>query len=412
MQNALKRTAITAVLMLLTLSAAFGRCDGETDSVTAPRISLLTAHAGEEIYQLEGHTALRIIHPDRGDYVVNWGLFDFAAPNFVYRFVKGETDYLAGAASTEHFLEMYRREGRKVVEQQLNLTPAQTAKVVELTDINLLPENRVYRYNYVLDNCATRPLAVIEKAIGDTLRLSGDGLRRNASFREAMRAYHKGYPWYQFGIDLALGSGIDRPISLREESFAPVMLELMLERATLPDGTPAAAPGVTLIEERDGRAVLPPTPWYLTPLFWSLIVLLIALLVSAGELKAGHSILGSRIFDTLYYTALGLTGCVIAFLIFVSVHEASSPNWLFLWSNPLCLIAAVAVWPKRLEKLSVCYQFVNFALLITLAVILLCGVQSPNPAFIALFAADAVRAATCIYNRYRNRRCQHEKVTR
>ena len=51
------------------------------------RISMLTARAGADIYQLEGHTALRIQTPERGDYVVNWGLFDFDAPNFVYRFV-------------------------------------------------------------------------------------------------------------------------------------------------------------------------------------------------------------------------------------------------------------------------------------------------------------------------------------
>lgn len=252
MTDALKRMTIMIAAMLLSLAAA-----AQLTPAT-PRISLLTAHAGAEIYQLEGHTALRIVHPDRGDYVVNWGLFDFAAPNFVYRFVKGETDYLAGAASTDRFLEIYRREGRKVVEQTLDLTPEEALRVVELTDLNLRPENRVYRYNYVLDNCATRPLAVIEKAIGDSLRFSSDGLRREPSFREAMRSYHLDYPWYQFGIDLALGSGIDRPISLREEAFAPVKLELMLEQATRPDGRRIAAPAVCLVREKDGRVLLPP----------------------------------------------------------------------------------------------------------------------------------------------------------
>ncbi len=405
MKNPLKRILPLLTVLLLTAIAPGSQA-------AEPRISLLTAHAGEEIYQLEGHTALRIVHPDRGDYVVNWGLFDFAAPNFVYRFVKGETDYLAGAASTDHFLEIYRREGRKVVEQTLDLTPEEALRVVELTDLNLKPENRVYRYNYVLDNCATRPLAVIEKAIGDSLRFSADGLRREPSFREAMRSYHLDYPWYQFGIDLALGSGIDRPISLREEAFAPVKLELMLDQATRPDGRRIAAPAVCLVREKDGRVLLPPTPWYLGPMFWSLVVLALALAVSAGQLRSRRRTAASRIFDSIYFTLLGLTGCVIAFLIFISVHEASSPNWLFLWANPLCLTAAVAVWAKRLEKLLVCYQFFNFALLMTLAVLLLCGVQSPNPAFVPLIAADAARALTCIYNHYRNRRCQHAKVIR
>lgn len=55
----------------------------------APRISLLTVGPGEEMYQLEGHTALRIQTDEGEDIVVNWGMFDFNAPNFAYRFVKG-----------------------------------------------------------------------------------------------------------------------------------------------------------------------------------------------------------------------------------------------------------------------------------------------------------------------------------
>lgn len=383
-----------------------------TSMAEPPVVQLLTASPGRDIYELEGHTALRIIHPVWGDFVVNWGVFDFDSPGFVYRFVKGETDYIAAAYPTDRFIASYARDGRTLRYQTLRLDSIQAERLTTMVMENLKPENRVYRYNYVLDNCATRPLAVIEKAIGDSLRFSSDGLRREPSFREAMRSYHLDYPWYQFGIDLALGSGIDRPISLREEAFAPVKLELMLEQATRPDGRRIAAPAVCLVREKDGRVLLPPTPWYLGPMFWSLVVLALALAVSAGQLRSRRRTAASRIFDSIYFTLLGLTGCVIAFLVFVSVHEATSPNWLFLWINPLCLTAAVAVWSKRLEKLSVCYQFVNFALLMALAVILLCGVQSPNPAFIPLMAADGVRALTTIYTYNRNRRCQHAKATR
>ena len=59
-----------------------------------PEVSLITCAPGKEIYQLEGHSALRIKRPGSYDVAVNWGVFDFNAPNFVYRFVKGETDYI------------------------------------------------------------------------------------------------------------------------------------------------------------------------------------------------------------------------------------------------------------------------------------------------------------------------------
>ena len=403
---------IISLLSLLHAKALEFQADSTLLS-KAPRISLLTARAGAEIYQLEGHSALRIQDPVRGDYVVNWGLFDFAAPNFVYRFVKGETDYMAGATDTRRFLELYRREGREVVEQKLNLSPEEALEVRNLTDINLQPENRSYRYNYVLDNCATRPLAIIEKAIGDTLRLSGSGLPSEAgkSFRDAMRHYHRNYAWYQFGIDLALGSGIDRPISKRELSFSPEALESMLSRATRPSGMAIVSDSHTIVESDAPSAILAPTPALLTPMFWSIVVFIIAILCSIGQLRHGSLTLSCRIFDTTFFSFSGICGLILTFLIFVSVHEATSPNWLYLWLNPCCFAGAVLVWSKRWEKLLISYQFVNFALLIALSVAFICHAQSPNPAFIPLIAADGVRALSCIIAN-RKSGCHHAKAVK
>lgn len=385
------------ISLMLILSGSIAMAEGGADDI---RVSLLTARAGADIYQLEGHTALRIQSPDRGDYVINWGLFDFAAPNFVYRFVKGETDYMAGAAPTDRFLEMYRREGRVVVEQALNLTPFEKLRVIELTDNNLMPANRVYRYNYVLDNCATRPLAVIERAIGDTLSLGATSLpaKSVSTFRNAMRHYHVNYPWYQFGIDLALGSGIDRRISSREMSFAPEALEQMMSSAERRDGAKLVEGTSVLVGAEGESPVLPPTPWYLAPMFWCSIVLLVSICVSVGQIRRKSPGMASKIFDTLFYLAMGLAGCVIIFLVVISVHEATSPNWLLLWLNPLCFIPVMAVWVKRMEKLLFSYQILNFASLIVLLILFGCGVQSPNAAFIPLIVADGVRALSCIKN--------------
>ena len=396
---------LCAILGLPALNAADGMDD--------VKVSVLTARAGADIYQLEGHTALRIRTPERGDYVVNWGLFDFAAPNFVYRFVKGETDYMAGAAPTDRFLAMYDREGRMVVEQELNLNSEEKARIIALTDRNLLPANRVYRYNYVLDNCATRPLAIVEQAIGDTVSLGPSNLPAEAAstFRNAMRHYHVNYPWYQFGIDLALGSGIDRPITAREASFSPEALESMLASSVRPDGGKLVSATSTITGSEDASPVLPPTPWYLTPMFWSCVALLLAIIVSIGQYRRGGAGIPAKIFDSILYLLFGLAGCIIVFLVVISVHEATSPNWLLLWLNPLCFIPVVAVWVKRLEKLLFSYQILNFAFLIALLILLACGVQSPNPAFIPLIAADGVRALSCVLTQ-RNARCHHANKIR
>ena len=111
-------------------------------------ISLITCHAGPEIYELEGHSGVRIATPAY-DYVLNYGLFDFNAPGFVYRFVKGETDYFVGIADFNSFVQSYAAQGRRVVEQQLDLTGEEKSNIIDLAQKALLPENRVYRYNYV-----------------------------------------------------------------------------------------------------------------------------------------------------------------------------------------------------------------------------------------------------------------------
>lgn len=367
---------------------------GASDSAV---VSLLTCSEGREIYELEGHTGLRIQHPLYGDFTVNWGVFDFDSPGFVYRFVKGETDYIAAAVSTDRFLEAYRRQGRTVREQTLRLTPDQTDRLVDMIMTNIRPENRVYRYNYVLDNCATRPLMMIEKAIGDTVTLGSKALEGKdaATFRNVMRHYHRNYPWYQFGIDTALGSGIDRPISQRETGFAPVVLADMIAGATTPGGEQLTlSDGYLIGSSATPPAPAGPTPWTLTPMFWASVIFLLAIWVSIRQ-KQGHA-KAARWFDTLYFSLCGTEGLLLTFLIFVSVHEATSPNWLYLWLNPLCFVGAVSPWLKRGKGLEICYQSVNFACLIALAAIFLAGVQSPNPAFWPLMIASAVRSVTNI----------------
>ena len=53
-------------------------------------VSLLTCFPGQEVFELYGHTAIRITDGATMDRVYNFGLFSFNQPHFIYRFVKGE----------------------------------------------------------------------------------------------------------------------------------------------------------------------------------------------------------------------------------------------------------------------------------------------------------------------------------
>lgn len=372
----------------LTVKAQLSVANADTASIAPARISLLTAAPGKEVYQLEGHSGLRMQY-DGMDVVANWGLFDFDTPNFVYRFVKGETDYCVGLWPYGYFIAGYAAEHRRVVEQELNLTREQARKLIELVNTAIRPENRTYRYNYVLDNCATRPISFIEKATGTTIRFpqAAAELDREVTFRDVMTHFHRNYPWYQFGIDIALGSGIDYPIDIRQSGFAPVVLEEIAAKATIGDSIPLVKDTVILVDGPPEGPVLPPTPWFLTPLavMWVLCGICLAVAVTASGKRRLM-----RGFQTVFFAAAGIAGSVIAFLVFISSHEATSPNWIILWLNPLCLLVPLLIYIRRMREVLRCYMMLNLFMIAVYGITCAFGVQIPNKAFLPLALADVI----------------------
>lgn len=365
----MNRLALLVIALLTSLTSIAT----PTDTV----VSIVTAYPGTDIYELEGHSAIRIDMGPDGDYAVSYGMFDFNAPNFVYRFVKGETDYMVGIVPFARFVDEYRSQGRRIEELVLDLTPEQKRRLIGLLDENLRPENRVYRYNYVKDNCSTRPRRMIELAVGDTIPTAWrpEGTQ---SFRDVMRSYHRNYPWYQFGIDLALGSGIDYPLSTREYGFVPMLMAGQLEQS------PVAADKRVLADFAPDNAVEGPTPWFATPIAVCWAVFALVALTVLCDLRRGRP---TRWVYTAFFGILGLAGLLIAFLIFVSVHEATSPNWLFIWLNPLCLIPAIFVWWRRARRLVWWYSVADFVVVGVALIAWPFLPQSANPAFLPLVLA-------------------------
>ena len=80
----------------------------QSQSADSIRFSLLTCAPGTEIYSLFGHTAIRYENYTRRiDVVFNYGMFSFNTPNFIFRFVAGETDYQLGITPYSYFEAEY-----------------------------------------------------------------------------------------------------------------------------------------------------------------------------------------------------------------------------------------------------------------------------------------------------------------
>lgn len=359
----------------------------------APRISLLTAEPGPEVFELYGHQAVRVQTPEGEDITYNFGLFNFDEPNFIYRFVKGETDYMGGKMPTAEFLQSYRSRGSKVEELVLNLKPSEANRMFELLEEYVKPENATYRYKYCTNNCATRVLDIMEASLESQPKYA-DISPQLSTYRKEMRRYDAHYPWYVLGIDIALGNGIDKPIGPRERMYVPIELKKTVESSYLADGRPLVKDSRVLVDG-EGDVTLPPTPFLLAPLFWSWIILLASLLIVYRCLRHGWA--GWRWWPSIWFGLNGLLGCLSMFLIFVSVHEATSPNILGWWLNPLWFVPCVTIFLPSLRQFT--RVFLTFLTVLTGAMFIAWGfgAQSSTVPLMLLCINTLVLSVSYIY---------------
>ena len=326
-------------------------------------ISLLTVSPSEdEVYTVYGHTALRVRDASKKlDTVFNYGIFDFSKPNFIYRFAKGETDYRLAAQYTRDFLIEYEMRGSEVTEQILDIDSAGKARIWEALMINNRPENRVYRYNFFFDNCATRPAAIIEKLAGGTDRI--------ATPHEMM--FLPPYLKEAFGTATITGADGSRK-------------ELVSSTKTLING---------LTDD------VKPDTGFFTPLVCCWAFFLVVLAVTFVEWRHKSYF---RIVDCILFFTAGIAGIVLFFLSFVSTHPCVCPNWNIIWLQPFDLAAVILFTVKKLRKAAYYYHFINFAAL----TLMLAGwhfiPQHLNTAFIPLVMSLWLRSGYGVYRKIWN----------
>lgn len=304
---------------------------GQRDSLV---VSLLTCSPGRLVYELYGHTALRVLEPARSsDWVFNYGSFSFNQPHFAWHFMLGQTDYELAVTPFYLFYNTYVTEGREITEQPLNLTKEEAKKLVDLLSDNLLPAHSTYRYNFFYDNCTTRAIRMIEKAVRG--KVVWDEPRDGKTLRDIVHEFSAVSPWDKFGQDILLGAEADRPADLRKQMFAPIYAERFMETARIvaPDGTqrPLVRKTYSLLPAQNTYA----HSYVPSPLLFFGILFVVTIAVCLYERKK-HRYLWA--YDAALWAAQGLTGCVVSFLFFFSSHPAVGSNWLVALFNPLPLL--------------------------------------------------------------------------
>ncbi len=360
------------------------------------RISLITCEPGPEIYELFGHSAIRVVQTGENpfDWVFNYGMFSFTSDNFIYKFVKGETDYLLGVYDFDDFMIDYVLRGSSVYQQEINLTTTEKQKLLQLLIDNTAPQNRVYRYNFIFDNCATRPRNKIEEAIDGYIDY-GEAISAT-TFRKQIHYYGSNYSWLMLGIDLALGERIDRKNSWREQMFIPMTLQEAYRQATIhPNDSSLSQRKLVAHEEflykSEESPVFPPTAWYLSPIFCFLILLLCTSYLTYHDIKNNRV---SHWFDATVFGINFLASIIIYFLIFVSEHPATTININALWITPFSIMAIIAPINTTTRKAALWYHQFNIAAIAL--TIILSSIQHLNIAIYPILVIYAIRSINYI----------------
>ncbi len=300
-------------------------------------VSLLTCGAGDDLYSVFGHSAIRVSDPESGiDVVFNYGTFDFDAPNFYLNFARGKLNYILSVSTFNGFMRSYVYEQRYVLEQVLQLTMPQKHALFAALKENAKPENRAYLYDFFYDNCSTRIRDMLQRVLGESLDYRLDAVPdNNLSFRDYVDENTFNVPWGDFGIDLALGLPTDKKVTPYHRMFLPEEMKLAFDRAEVYDDGGRATPLVS--EERmllDLPARSPVWQWG-TPmqLFW-LLALVYAIFWFRSKRSAG--------WERVLHGIVGLVGLVMVLLWFATDHTATAWNFNLLWASPTWLLLTFA----------------------------------------------------------------------
>ncbi len=375
------------------------------------QLSLLTCSPGPAGYEKFGHSAIRIYDPVQGiDLSANWGLFDFDQTGFYYKFVRGETYYALGIYSTSAFLESYRERNSSVTEQVLNLTVREKRDLVEKIMVNNLPENRVYLYNFIFDNCATRPHEMIMELFPGR-SINNEGAMINKSFREWVAEYSGERSWMMFGIDLVFGKDADRIATAQQSLFLPEVLEDHMDGMRVHSGDGDFRKLISeksLLVRKDESKVKRSFENYYGPVVITLLLLFFGVYILWLEFKKGRR---KRVFDFALHLILGLVGIIITYLMFFSIHPLVGKNLNLLWANPLSIATAIISMKPGKRKSLIVLHLTHLTLVLLAFLLFAMGVQMINIAFLPLMILLLARSVYYLQRHLRLQPKDEERIS-
>ncbi|HTN06424.1 DUF4105 domain-containing protein [Agriterribacter sp.] len=307
------------------------------------RITLLTCSPGEELYSTFGHSALRVIDSVTfTDKVYNYGTFDFN-PDFYPKFIRGKLLYYLSVETYPDFIYGYQQEQRSIVEQVLNLGGEEKIRLNAALQLNASGSNKFYKYDFLFDNCATRIRDIVGSNTAEALTIKNILPYPGVSFRELIHnsLNRSGMYWSKLGIDILLGSGLDKSAGNEQTMFLPHYLFKGFDSA--------AVGNKPLVGERlpvytAPSATTSPKSFF-TPFIAFAAVLLVFIALTLIRRQWSKKVLG--FLDFLLFFSAGLLGILLVFMWLGTDHALCRNNYNLLWALPFHAVAAFFLNSKR-----------------------------------------------------------------
>ena len=349
-------------------------------------ISIVTADAGNELFEAFGHSAIRIKDPVlQLDLVYNYGIFYFNAPNFYTNFTKGRLLYKLGRYQFKYFLESYKQDKRWVKQQVLNLTQQQRQAFFMYLERNASPQNATYLYDPFFNNCASKLKDITTTILGDKVEFNDKEIEKELSFRTLMNREIHWNTWGGFGINLALGSKLDKTANLQQYMYLPDYVYTIFKNSTVyfkNQKKPLVKKEELLLDFPNRKQSLP----LISPLLVFSIIALLGIFITYRDNKNQKR---TKWIDTILLITTGLVGFLIVFLWFFTDHSTTPNNFNVLWAFSPNLII-VFLLNKGKKWLSTYFIFLIF-LLVIITIIWITNIQHFPIAVIPLLILLFVR---------------------
>ncbi len=375
---------IVHVFFLFLVSTGFSQSVPLPEDTT---VSVITFGPGSNLNDAFGHNAIRI-KSRVADIAYDFGRYNFEDPNFYLDFARGKLNYLQGKVNYNNFIAFYVSENRTIKEQQLRLSNTEKQELYNYLEANYKVNQGAYLYDFFYDNCATKIRDVLETTLDGNLVYNLPKDYKEQTFRQLIDHNLNWNTWGSFGIDIALGSIIDRKATPREQLFLPEKVNHFFNTATLKDTGEKLVTSSKTIFTKKGENENKSSFFLTSPLLAMTILAVIILFITYKDFKNKVRTKG---LDLAIFLTTGLIGLVLFLLWFATDHTGTAYNYNLLWASPLSLFCVLQILKTVPKKWGIAYIKFLIVMLCLMVMHWTIGVQRFAPALIPLVIALAIR---------------------